>query len=229
MRNDVRTPVLAIGPDGWIAGAGPMQAREKDPAGGVFRCPSPHFDARATDPEDIHVVVLHNISLPPYEFHTGVVREFFCETLDFGNEPDARVRTLEGLRVSSHFLITRRGAIEQFVSCRDRAWHAGVSSFMGRSRVNDFSIGIELEGSDFVPFEPVQYERLVQLLAAIDARYLLKYIVGHSDIAPGRKSDPGPYFDWALLQGRGALFGSPLFTGEAARRFVSGNVGAAQV
>ena len=106
----------------------------------------------------------------------------------------------------------------QFVSCRDRAWHAGVSTFMGRLRVNDFSIGIELEGSDFVPFEPLQYERLTALLAAIDARYALKYIVGHSDIAPGRKSDPGPYFDWALLKARSALFGTPEFAGEAARR-----------
>ena len=200
---------LSICPDGWAqAAAGVPFARFK----------SPHFDARPCAPEDVHTVVLHNISLPPYMFHTGVVREFFCGTLDFDIEPDQRVRSLQGLRVSSHFFITRRGEIEQFVSCLDRAWHAGRSSFMGRERVNDFSIGIELEGSDFVPFEPLQYERLVLLLAAIDARFSLKYIVGHSDIAPQRKSDPGPYFDWALLEGRSALFGSPQFPGTAACR-----------
>lgn len=207
-----------IDADGWLEQAPTLPASPIDPASGAYRCPSPNFDQRETAADDIHVVVLHNISLPPYQFHTGVVPRFFAGTFDFENEADARMRTLKDLRVSSHFLITRRGAIVQFVSCRDRAWHAGVSTFMGRLRVNDFSIGIELEGSDFVPFEPLQYERLTALLAAIDARYALKYIVGHSDIAPGRKSDPGPYFDWALLKARSALFGTPKFAGEAARR-----------
>lgn len=203
-------PAVVIGPDGW--------ARE---GGAVSLHPSPHFDARPGDPQDVHLAVLHNISLPPYMFHTGVVRAFFCGTLDFDREPDARVRSLRDLRVSSHFLITRRGGIEQFVSCCARAWHAGASSFQGRTRVNDFSIGIELEGSDFVPFEPVQYARLESLLAAIDARFSLQYIVGHSDIAPGRKTDPGPYFDWALLKAHAARFGTPAFPGAAAEAFVS--------
>ena len=192
----MRPDAVEIGADGWAMSGAEIH-------------PSPHFDARETAPEDVHLVVLHNISLPPYMFHTGVVREFFCGTLDFDIEPDARVRSLRNLRVSSHFLITRKGTIEQFVSCCDRAWHAGVSQFMGREKCNDFSIGIELEGSDFVPFEQVQYEKLCNLLAAIDARYGLAYIVGHSDIAPARKTDPGPYFDWTRMKTACPAFGSP--------------------
>ena len=199
----MRPDAVEIGADGWAMSGAEIH-------------PSPHFDARETAPEDVHLVVLHNISLPPYMFHTGVVREFFCGTLDFDIEPDARVRSLRNLRVSSHFLITRKGTIEQFVSCCDRAWHAGVSQFMGREKCNDFSIGIELEGSDFVPFEQVQYEKLCSLLAAIDARYGLAYIVGHSDIAPSRKTDPGPYFDWGKLKVACSAFGSPEFPGAAA-------------
>ena len=183
----MRPDAVEIGADGWAMSGAEIH-------------PSPHFDARETAPEDVHLVVLHNISLPPYMFHTGVVREFFCGTLDFDIEPDARVRSLRNLRVSSHFLITRKGTIEQFVSCCDRAWHAGVSQFMGREKCNDFSIGIEMEGSDFVAFEPRQYESLKKLLVALTQSCpQVSFITGHSDIAPGRKTDPGPFFDWAFL------------------------------
>ncbi|HYH41072.1 MAG TPA: 1,6-anhydro-N-acetylmuramyl-L-alanine amidase AmpD, partial [Burkholderiales bacterium] len=104
---------------------------------------------------------------------------------------------LKGLRVSAHFLVRRDGALTQFVPCGRRAWHAGASSWWGRSRCNDFSIGIELEGTDDQPFEPVQYTALASLTRALQARYPIADIAGHSDIAPGRKSDPGPHFDWA--------------------------------
>ena len=102
--------------------------------------------------------------------------------------------------MSSHFLIRRDGELLQFVSCLQRAWHAGVSNWLGRERCNDFSVGIELEGSDFEAFEPAQYESLQQLLTLLKQTYPIQHIVGHSDIAPGRKTDPGPYFDWSTIQ-----------------------------
>lgn len=194
-----------IGDDGWCVA-------------GVIKTPSPHFDARPSDMDDLQIdtVVLHNISLPPLTFGSGVVREFFCATLNW--EQHDELKQLEGLRVSSHFFIDRHGQVEQFVSCLDRAWHAGISRFNGKTRCNDFSIGIELEGTDFVPFEQAQYEALVGLLEGIDTRFPLKYIVGHSDIAPERKTDPGPYFDWIKLYRERDKFGAPCFAGAAAQK-----------
>lgn len=164
---------------------------------------SPFFDQRSEGcvPE---LVVVHNISLPARQFGTGCVEGLFDGTLDCSLHPS--FDSLKGLEVSSHFFIDRKGQVTQFVNTEKRAWHAGVSSFMGRTRCNDFSIGIEVEGSDFDPFEPVQYEALAHLIAAIVERYeTVRFVTGHQDIASGRKTDPGPFFDWAHLMGQEAL------------------------
>jgi N-acetyl-anhydromuramoyl-L-alanine amidase len=160
------------------------------------RVDSPNFDARPSGsvPE---MVVIHNISLPPGEFGGNDIECLFTNTLDCSQRDD--YAGLEALRVAAHFLIRRDGEIVQFVACDHRAWHAGVSRWQGRERCNDFSIGIELEGSDHVPFGDAQYQNLTALLTIIAARYPLRYLVGHNDIAPQRKSDPGPYFDWHRL------------------------------
>lgn len=142
--------------------------------------------------------MIHNISLPPRVFDGDAIIDLFLGRLDCTAHPF--FRELEGLKVSAHFLIRRDGELLQFVSCARRAWHAGVSSFQGRSRCNDFSIGVELEGSDFDPFQPVQYEVLAGLTCALRTRYRLPFIAGHSEIAPGRKTDPGPFFDWAAFR-----------------------------
>lgn len=147
------------------------------------------------------MLVVHNISLPPGCFGSGDVEALFCNTLDCSKDPV--FAELDGLKVSAHFLIERQGGLTQFVSCHDRAWHAGVSSWAGRDNCNDFSIGIELEGTDSNPYEAVQYRELSALIARL--RLLLPGlasgpVVGHSDIAPGRKTDPGPAFDWARLR-----------------------------
>lgn len=160
---------------------------------------SPHYDERP-DPDDIALVVLHNISLPPGRFGGPWIDDLFCGRLD----PDAHpyFREIAHLRVSAHLLIARDGAVTQYVSFDRRAWHAGVSSWQGRERCNDFSIGIEIEGSDDAPFEDVQYASLVQVLPALFERYRRlgsRKLTGHSDIAPGRKTDPGPHFDWSRL------------------------------
>jgi len=163
---------------------------------GIEFISSPNFDERpaGTEPE---VLVLHAISLPPGEFGGEAVERFFCNELDCTTHP--YFREIDGLRVSSHLYIRRDGSIVQFVPLNMRAWHAGVSECEGRTRVNDFSIGIELEGSDDAPFEDSQYQSLARL-----ARFLfdqfpvmsLDRVYGHSEIAPGRKTDPGPHFDW---------------------------------
>lgn len=165
---------------------------------GLTHFPSPNFDHRPAH-SVIDLVVIHNISLPPNEFGGIGVRELFTNQLN----PDAHPYYAEiaHLRVSAHFFIRRNGEIQQFVSADHRAWHAGVSSWGGRERCNDFSIGIELEGSDFQAFTPVQYQRLAQLLRVLQVRYpSLQQVTGHAQIAPGRKTDPGPYFDWAWLK-----------------------------
>lgn len=186
----------------------------------VVHGPSTHFDARnLAEGEAIDTVVVHNISLPPLTFGSGTVEDFFCDKLNFDCHPD--LESLRGLRVSSHFFIDRKGRIVQFVSCNDRAWHAGVSRFNGKTNCNAFSIGIEMEGTDFVPFEEIQYARLVELLAAIQKAYPIRFIVGHSDIAPERKTDPGPYFDWVKLYRERESFGSPRFAGAAALKQLS--------
>lgn len=180
---------------------------------GVTHLVSPHFNER---PDGVKptLVVLHCISLPPGCFATGDVVELFLGTLDVTKNP--RLADLAGLRVSSHFFITRDGKVFQFVSCNDRAWHAGVSSLMGRDNCNDYSVGIELEGSESEPFQKEQYAALLALLKALSRRYTIEAIVAHSDVAPGRKTDPGPYFDWQYLQRRKSAFGNPKFPGPAA-------------
>ena len=162
---------------------------------------SPNFDARPyyehAKPE-ISMLVIHNISLPPSQYGGNGIIELFTNTLNPAEHPYyAEIYTR---KVSSHFLIRRDGKLIQFVSCLQRAWHAGVSNWLGRERCNDFSVGIELEGSDFEAFEPAQYKSLQQLIQALQKTYPIQHIVGHSDIAPGRKTDPGPYFDWAIIQ-----------------------------
>ncbi|WP_322005932.1 1,6-anhydro-N-acetylmuramyl-L-alanine amidase AmpD [Paraburkholderia tropica] len=167
-------------------------------ADGAQRLASPNFEARP-DGATPTLIVVHNISLPPDTFGGPEIADLFLNRLDCDAHPyfDTHLR---GVRVSAHFVIHRNGTLEQFVSCDERAWHAGLSSFFGRERCNDFSIGIELEGSDTQPFEPAQYATLAPLVRAIAARYPIDALAGHSDIAPGRKTDPGPHFDWARLQ-----------------------------
>ncbi len=161
---------------------------------GVRRIASPNFDGRPPR-MPVTLLVIHGISLPPSEFGGPGVCQLFTNTLDWAAHP--YYAQLQGVKVSSHFLINRTGNIVQFVSCQRRAWHAGASEWQGRSRCNDFSIGIELEGSDFVAYEPRQYHALARLTRLLKRYYPIRHIAGHSDIAPGRKTDPGPFFDWA--------------------------------
>lgn len=164
---------------------------------GVERLPSPNFDARP--PEALaELLVIHNISLPPGEFGGPYIADLFRNCLDYEAHP--YFDQLRDLRVSAHFLVRRDGSVVQFVSANDRAWHAGASSFCGRERCNDFSIGIEVEGSDVVAFEEVQYATLAALTAVLRQRYPLRDVAGHEHIAPGRKTDPGPHFDWAAYR-----------------------------
>ena len=158
--------------------------------------PSPNCDARP-DTAPPCLIVIHNISLPPNEYGGEGIISLFTNCLDPAAHP--YFETIQKLEVSSHFLIRRDGELIQFVPCSQRAWHAGASNWCGRERCNDFSIGIELEGSDFEPFTETQYQVLSLLTQALQAAYPIQDIVGHSDIAPGRKTDPGPYFDWARL------------------------------
>jgi AmpD protein len=160
---------------------------------GVKKIASPNYDHRSAGSK-IDLLVIHNISLPPDQFNGSGVIKFFTNQLELDTHP--YYAQLKGVKVSSHFLIRRDGTIIQFVSCAQRAWHAGVSNWQGRSRCNDFSIGVELEGSDFVPFTDPQYATLVRLTRRLQRKYPIRSIAGHSEIAPGRKTDPGPFFDW---------------------------------
>jgi len=155
--------------------------------------PSPNCDDRPAD-SAISLIVVHGISLPPGTFGgTGIV-ELFTNRLVAASDPS--YAAIAHLRVSSHFLIRRDGALLQFVACGQRAWHAGVSQWRGRERCNDYSVGIELEGTDTTPYTTVQYSMLARLVKALRRRYPVEAIVGHSDVAPRRKTDPGPAFDW---------------------------------
>jgi len=154
---------------------------------------SPNCDARPDDTA-ISLLVIHNISLPPEQFDGNGVIELFTNTLNPDSHP--YYRTIHQLKVSSHFFIRRRGDMIQFVPCHQRAWHAGQSNWLGRNRCNDFSIGIELEGSDSQPYTDTQYHTLAKLTECLCQHYPIADIAGHSDIAPGRKTDPGPHFDW---------------------------------
>lgn len=174
----VRAPD-AMDDEGWLSGA--------------RRVPSPNCDERPVD-ERIRLVVIHAISLPPNQFGGPGIIQLFTNHLDPGAHP--YFAEISDLRVSAHFLVRRDGELIQFVPCARRAWHAGVSSWRGRERCNDFSIGIELEGCDLLPFDEAQYLTLDRLLAKLRRRYPIEDVVGHSDIAPGRKTDPGPCFDW---------------------------------
>ena len=174
-----------------------FQIEEDGWSSGVHRVPSPNFDARA-DGTAISLLVVHNISLPPAQFGGPYIEDLFCNRLDCDVHP--YFEQLRQLCVSAHFLIRRDGAVMQFVSANDRAWHAGASTYCGVERCNDFSIGIELEGTDFEPFEAAQYDALADLTHALHARYPLTAVAGHEHIAPGRKTDPGPFFDWALYR-----------------------------
>lgn len=178
-------PAFHIGADGW--------------ADGAQREPSPNCDPRA-DGEAVDLLVIHNISLPPGRFGGPYITDLFLNRLDYAADP--YFEQLRPLRVSAHFLIRRDGVVVQFVSVNDRAWHAGASNFCGRERCNDFSIGIELEGTDHEPFEAAQYAALAALTAALQQACPLKSVTGHEHIAPGRKTDPGPFFDWALYRDR---------------------------
>ena len=157
---------------------------------------SPNQDARPDD-SDLSLVVIHNISMPPGQYGGNGVIELFTNTLDSDGHP--YYAEVHQLKVSSHFFIRRDGELIQFVACSQRAWHAGVSNWQGRERCNDFSVGIELEGSDADTFEDAQYDVLNCLLATLKKTYPITDIVGHSDIAPGRKTDPGPHFDWSRI------------------------------
>jgi AmpD protein len=176
-------PDWQLDAQGWLNGARPA--------------PSPHCDERPPGTE-VSLAVIHAISLPPGEFGGDAVERFFAGSLDPAAHP--YFREIQALRVSAHFFVRRDGGLIQFVSCRRRAWHAGVSSWRGRERCNDFSIGIELEGCDEIAFTPQQYAVLSRLLTALRRHYPLRDIVGHADIAPGRKTDPGPLFDWQELR-----------------------------
>lgn len=158
--------------------------------------PSPHCDARPAG-MPISLVVIHAISLPPGEFGGPHVLRLFSHQLDATVRPE--YAALQGLQVSAHFFIRRRGELIQCVSCDQRAWHAGVSQWRGRTQCNAWSLGIELEGTDQVPFTAEQYQTLEALLRGLCQRYPLREVVGHEHIAPQRKTDPGPYFDWGFL------------------------------
>ncbi|HSB48977.1 MAG TPA: 1,6-anhydro-N-acetylmuramyl-L-alanine amidase AmpD [Burkholderiales bacterium] len=162
-------------------------------AAGVPFVPSPNCDARPTGCA-VSLLVLHHVSLPPGEFGGPGIVELFTNRLDPAAHP--YYATVAGMRVSAHFLIRRDGRLLQFVPCGLRAWHAGESSWKGRAQCNDYSIGVELEGTGDAPFTAAQYRQLARLTRALKARYPIRDVVGHSDIAPGRKTDPGPRFDW---------------------------------
>lgn len=170
---------MKLSAEGWLSG--------------VKRVVSPNYDARPPH-TPVVLLVIHSISLPPNEYGGDAIERFFTNKLDRSEHP--YFEQLKGVRVSSHFLVRRDGGVVQFVSCNGRAWHAGVSGWSGRQRCNDYSIGIELEGSDFEPFSDLQYGALARLTRLLKRRFPIRDIVGHADIAPERKTDPGPFFDW---------------------------------
>ena len=176
---------MRVGADGWVA-----QAR---------RMASPNCDNRPAGAE-VTLGVLHGISLPPGEFGGDGIERLFTNRLDPAAHPC--FRELAGLRVSAHFLIRRDGEVVQFVPVTQRAWHAGASSWRGRARCNDFSVGIELEGTDDLAYGAAQYAALATLVRALASALPLRACAAHSDIAPGRKTDPGAAFDWAVFHAR---------------------------
>lgn len=162
-------------------------------------CPSPNFGPRPAGIE-VNLAVIHSISLPPGVYGGDEIERLFTNRLDWDVHP--YFQQIRGLQVSSHFVLRRDGEVLQFVSCQDRAWHAGRSAWRGRENCNDYSIGIELEGLEGERFEPAQYDALVMLLPRLARDYPLQWVVGHEHVAPGRKQDPGPGFDWSHLVAR---------------------------
>jgi N-acetyl-anhydromuramoyl-L-alanine amidase len=168
---------------------------------GVKQVLSPHFDARPPG-VSADLIVLHGISLPPGEFGGPWISRLFTGA-HLPPEHHTFFSTLAGLRASAHLLLRRDGQLVQYVSFNQRAWHAGKSAWQGREACNDYSIGIECEGTDQTPYEPAQYAALRELLSLLLAAYpgiTRERIVGHSDVAPGRKTDPGPSFDWSQVR-----------------------------
>ncbi len=180
---DVPTKMLPLWQKGWYRFA--------------RRLESPNFGPR---PKDVQpdLIVIHSISLPPGDFGTGQVQRLFTNQLDW--EEHDYFRSIRGLKVSAHFFIARDGQLWQFVSCNDRAWHAGESSYCGKSNCNDYSVGVELEGLEGLIFEQAQYETLSSLAAALLQAYPTSQVAGHEHISPGRKQDPGAGFDWQRLR-----------------------------
>jgi N-acetyl-anhydromuramoyl-L-alanine amidase len=184
--------MFLIDSSGWLRG--------EEGLASVRHCASPNYNQRPAATA-VDLLVIHNISLPPGQFGGGYVEQLFCNCLDCDADP--ALADLQGLEVSAHLLIDRAGVITQFVSFHDRAWHAGESRFEGRSNCNDFSIGIELEGTDTLPYTDAQYARLIRvthLLCDYFPALTSSRIVGHSDIAPERKTDPGAAFDWVYYK-----------------------------
>lgn len=174
----------SIRQDGWVT-----EAR---------KIVSPNYDERPKY-QTIHLLVIHAISLPADQFGGPDIHRLFTNTLNPSDHPS--YESLKDLKVSAHFLIRRTGELVQYVSCLKRAWHAGQSTWKGQSQCNDFSIGIEMEGSDRQVFTQAQYEVLLSLKNSLWARYPLQAVVGHEHIAPTRKTDPGPFFEWARVEG----------------------------
>ena len=162
----------------------------------VTQIESPNFDLRSSK-QTISLIVIHCISLPPNQFGNSYIEDFFKNDLDISQHN--YFNQIKDLKVSSHFLIKRKGELIQFVSCLKKAWHAGESVWRNKKNCNDFSIGIELEGSDVIKYEDIQYKVLLKLLKSLRMKYPVTDIVGHSDISPGRKTDPGHFFDWNLI------------------------------
>lgn len=161
------------------------------------RLDSPNFGPRPTGAQ-IDLIVVHSISLPPGQYGGDEVQRLFTNTLDWNAHP--YFQSITGMEVSSHFYIRRQGELWQFVSCADRAWHAGVSCYRGRENCNDDSVGIELEGLEGDTFEESQYETLTSLCAALAQHYPIRHIAGHEHVAPDRKADPGPGFEWLRVR-----------------------------
>jgi len=174
---------------------GPLD--EEGVLAGALQVHSPNCDERPGDAA-VSLLVVHSISLPPGRFGGEAIVQLFTNTLDFAAHP--YYETLRDLKVSAHFLVRREGELIQLVPCAKRAWHAGSSSWRGRERCNDFSVGVELEGADDQACPDSQYSRLAELLVALRRRYPIVDVVGHIDIAPGRKTDPGPAFDWGRFR-----------------------------
>jgi N-acetyl-anhydromuramoyl-L-alanine amidase len=177
-----------------------LKADAKDWQAGWYRpaqrLDSPNFGARPAG-SAVDLMVLHSISLPPGQYGGGQVQALFTNQLDWDAHP--YFQTIRDMQVSAHFFIARDGTLWQFVSCDDRAWHAGASAFQNRQNCNDFSIGVELEGLEGDVFESAQYAGLARLCQAVRLRYPIAHVVGHEHIAPGRKQDPGTGFDWSKL------------------------------